>query len=114
MALRTDPAITRHVKTVWPDDRLSELIDAREAVERLTVSHGWQCIQSLLSEEIATIDSTLERGAAKDAPEYAKQLGRRSALKAADEAAKAIVEQANVREQNAIRQVAESTERAVA
>lgn len=98
--------MTRHVSDVWPDDRLPELIEAREAVQRTLDSPGWRAIQDLLACEIATIDSELEHGPTKEAAGYAKALGRRSAIRASQEAAKAIIEKANRREQQAIEQVA--------
>lgn len=86
--------MTRHVRNVWGDGQLPELIEAAEAVERLKSSAGWEAVRLVLHAEIATIDRELDEGAAKEAADYAKQHGRRSALRAADEAARAIIGEA--------------------
>lgn len=84
--------MVRHVRDLWRgEDQLAALIETAETVERVLSDPGYSAVRSVLDREIATIDRDLE-GAAKDAAEYAKQLGRRSALRAFDEAAKAIVE----------------------
>jgi hypothetical protein len=89
--------MTRHVRKLWSSDALPELITTAEVVERLLGSPGWQAIERVLAAEVATIDSELDHGAAKEAADYAKQHGRRSALLAAREAATAIVGEARQR-----------------
>ena len=95
-----------HVRDEWrDDDSLPALIDARDAVERLKAHPGWKAVQIILTREIATIDRELDEGRPKEAAEYAQAHGRRSALRAADEAARAIIQVATQREQQAIERV---------
>jgi hypothetical protein len=94
MAERATPALSRHVRDVWPSEDLPGLLEAAEAVEGVVTHPGWDAIQEVISREIATIDRELDFGSAKDAAEYAKAHGRRSALRSADEAAKAIIGEA--------------------
>jgi hypothetical protein len=94
MAERATPAFTRHVREEWPAEKLPELIEQAEAVERLLAHPGWYAVQRVLDREIATIDRVLDTGLPKEAAAYAKEHGRRGALRAADEAARAIIEQA--------------------
>jgi hypothetical protein len=93
--------MTRHVRKLWPPEMLPELIEAAEAVERLLGSPGWNAIAEVIAAEVATIDSELDHGPAKEAADYAKQHGRRSALLAANEAARAIVGEAVRRREEA-------------
>jgi hypothetical protein len=93
--------MTRHVRKLWPPDQLPELIETAERVESLLGSVGWRAVERVLAAEVATIDSELDHGSAKEAADYAKQHGRRSALLAAGEAARAIVGEAQQRRVNA-------------
>jgi hypothetical protein len=77
------------------------LIEVAEHVERLRNSPGWQFVQHVLNAEVATIDRELDEGGAKEAADYAKQHGRRSALRASDEAARAIIAEAFRRREQA-------------
>ena len=105
---RALPAFTNQVRDLWRgDEQLPGLLEAAEQVERLVAHPGWTAVQRVLSGQIATIDRELDEGAPKDAAGYAQQHGRRSALRAAEEAAKAILEHARSR-----RQVAEEKARA--
>ena len=98
-----------HVRDEWAgDENLPDLINARDAVESMMRGPGWKAIQSVLTREIATIDRTLDDGKPKEAAEYAQAHGRRSALRAADEAARAIIQVATQREHDAQAAVAES------
>jgi hypothetical protein len=100
--------MTRHVKAEWSDDRLPELIETAEAVDRMVSSPGWEAITRLLAAEKATIDRDLDHGAPRSAEEYAMAHGRRAALGLPLEAARAIIEQAAAR-----KRAAEQHERAV-
>lgn len=92
MAERAEPAMTRHISNVWGGDgALPELIESAEAVERMLVTTGWRVVQRVLAEEIAMIDRELDAGPAKEAADYAKQHGRRSALRSSEEAARAVI-----------------------
>src|ERR1019366_1921912 len=98
MSERAVPAFTRHVRNIWHgDERLPELLEASDQVERLVAHPGWKALHQVLSAEIATIDRELDEGAPKEAAEYAQAHGRRSALRASEEAAKAILDHAVVR-----------------
>jgi hypothetical protein len=108
------PAFTRHVREEWPTEKLPELLEQAEAVERLLSQPGWQAVQRILDREIATIDRTLDTGLPKEAAAYAKEHGRRGALRSFDEAAWAIVEEANRQRQNAEQRAAESALREAA
>jgi hypothetical protein len=98
---KISPAMTRHVRNVWGPEQLPELIEAAEAVERLADSPGWKAVQRVLDAEVATIDREMDNGAAKEAADYAKQHGRRSALRASVEAAGAIIGEAVRRREQA-------------
>lgn len=101
MAERATPALVRHVQDVWPPDELPRLIEAAEAVERVVATPGWAAIQQVISREIAMIDEVLDSGPAREAAEYAKALGRRGALRGAEQAAKAIMLEANRQREHA-------------
>lgn len=100
------PAMTRHVRNVWGrDDQLPELIEHAEAVERMMESSAWIAVSEVLGAEVATIDRELDHGHAKEAVEYAKKHGQRSALGAAGDAARAIISEAARRRSDAERDV---------
>lgn len=114
MAERGAPALTRHVRDVWRD--VPELIDAAEGVEQLLRHPGWHAVHRILDREVATIDRQLDEGPPRDLGEYAKAHGRRGALRAAEEAATAIVGESQrarkrAEEEAAERQAAETAQR---
>jgi HD-like signal output (HDOD) protein len=92
MGERPTPALSRHIARVWRlPEQLPELIEAAEAVERLVAHPGYEVVRSVIEREVATIDRELDSGPSKEAADYAKQHGRRGALTAFDDAAKAII-----------------------
>jgi hypothetical protein len=99
----TNPAMTRHVEREWRGaERLSDLIEAAEAVEVMRATPGWDALIRVVEREIRLISTGLERGMATDhAAEYAKQHGRLGGLRSVMEAAEAIVERAEVRRRQA-------------
>lgn len=111
MSDRAHPSISRHVKELYKaDDRLPDLVAAGEAVERLQGSDGWLALNAVIDREVATIDRELDHGRPKEAAEYAYAHGRRSALLAPREAARAILEHAQARAQRAIEAEAATAE----
>lgn len=98
-----NPAMTRHVEREWKGaERLPDLIEAAEAVERLKAHPGWGALEHVLGREIALISNGLERRTAlESAGEYAKQHGRIGGLRGIDEAAEAIVGVAQRRRESA-------------
>lgn len=95
-------ALSRHIKDLWEGrDALPQLIEDAEAVERVLAQPGWQAIQRVLEAEIAMIDRSLDGRPKETAAEYAHAHGRRGALGAAGEAARAILQQAATRRQAA-------------
>jgi len=108
------PAMVRHVRDEWPAAKLPELSEEAEAVERVLSHPGWYAVQRILDREIATIDRVLDEGPALDAASYAKAHGRRSALRAADEAARAIIVEADRQRMQAEQQAAQAAERKAA
>lgn len=101
---RATPLMTNRARAVWSDDRLQELLDAREAVKQMMTGPGWEAVQAVLDEEISKIDHELDHGPAKEQAEYAHKHGRRSALRAADDAARGIIALADTREKKAQQQ----------
>lgn len=99
MAERTSPTLIRHVDDLWAETH--ELIEDAEAVERLLESAAWSAVRRVLAAEVATIDRELDHGRAKEAADYAMQHGRRGALLAFEDAAKAIIERAQARRSKA-------------
>ena len=107
MADGLNNGMVNSVDRVWSGERtLPELIEAAEAVERMMATPGWDAVQRVIGEQVAAIDSSLDHGPAKEAADYAKQHGRRSALRSADEAARAIVGRAAKRRREAEERVA--------
>jgi len=82
---------------VWGDDALPDLVEAGEQVQNLLFSPGWLAVQKIVDCEIATIDGELDYGRPKEQAEYAYQHGRRSALRAVEDAARAILHESKVR-----------------
>lgn len=111
MGADLNKGMVNRVGRVWSgDDSLPELIEAAEAVERMMATPGWAAVQAVIEAEVATIDAKLDRGHAKEAAEYAKAHGRRSALRAADDAARAIIGRAaELQEREQARADAEAT-----
>lgn len=90
---RPEPFLTRHLRG-WP---LDELFEAGEAVEHLLAHPGWAHVDRLLGAEIATIEASLDGGLLESKAAYAFAHGRKGGLKAAREAAGAIVHKAAVK-----------------
>lgn len=87
---REDPALTRHIKDVWPD--LEHLFTVGEHVGQLRQHEGWKAVQTLLQAEIDAINAQMEGGGGPlEQAEYAVRHGRIGGLKAAIGAADAIV-----------------------
>lgn len=108
-----NPGMVNRVDRIWSgDESLPALVDAAEAVERMMDSPGWEAVQRLIGDEIASMESSLDRGAPKSEGEYAKAHGRKSALRAADDAARAIVGRAQTRARQAQKRAVEANERA--
>lgn len=111
MSERAKPELSRHVRDLWPED--TELFTVGELVERLQSSPGWEAVQKLLDSEVETLDGELDSGRELSQAEYAYKHGRRGALRASLEAARAIVSKATERQakQEAEQQAAESAGR---
>lgn len=88
--MKQDPRLKRHVERIYPD--MQDLFAAGEAVEDLQAHPGWLHIVRLLEWEISTIDHTLDgRLVPLSQAEYAMAHGRRSGLRAFEDAAGAIL-----------------------
>ncbi len=94
---REDPALTRHVKDLFPD--LVHLFEAETVVEQLEGHPGWTVVNRLLGAEIDAINAGMETGRTLDQAEYAGRHGRIGGLKAAQGVIDAIVSHAERRRQ---------------
>jgi hypothetical protein len=86
---REDPALTRHVKDLFPD--LEHLFEAAEQVVALQAQPGWAVLQRLLGAEVDAINATMESGKTLEQAEYTGRHGRVGGLKGAQSMADAIV-----------------------
>lgn len=90
------PRFSRHIDDLYED--LDGLITAAEAVRATVNSPGWAHIARMLEAEIATLDRSLDDASSpKEQAEYALAHGRRGGLRGADEAAGAILRDAELR-----------------
>lgn len=113
--LNPPPALTRHVRDLWPE--IESLLDAGQDVESVRHALGWAHVELLIEAEIATVQRGLEQHAAAhySHPELTWALGRLSGLKALAEASDAIVESASrTRRQQAERHEREGAAEALA
>lgn len=102
-------AITRMYGPTEGPEQLRALLDDAEHVERLVAHHGWAVVQRVIGWQVEAIDARLDGGPAKEAADYAKEHGRRSALRSSEEAARAFLEVA-ARERQAAESRAERQE----
>jgi hypothetical protein len=90
-----DPALSRHVRDVFPE--LEHLFEAGENVRSLREHPGWDAVHELIKREIATVQIALDNASPLTRSEYASAHGRLRGLKALKGAADAIVEHAEKR-----------------
>jgi hypothetical protein len=84
------PAYSNLTRRIYGSD-LSGLFEAGEAVRALVAHPGWVHVSRLVEEEIAQIDFSLDGRLRDTRAEYAFDHGRRSGLRAMQQAADAIV-----------------------
>lgn len=84
-----NPALTRHVSDLWPD--LERLLRVGDQAQQLLAQPGWAAIDLLVDAEIDAINAQMERTTPLSRADYAVRHGRIGGLKAAREAAEAIV-----------------------
>lgn len=83
------PEFVRHVEALFPS--LEQKLEAAEAVQALTSSHGWSVLLAVLDAEAATVDRELDSHREPlSRAKYAAAHGRRGGLRSPSEALFAI------------------------